>query len=697
MHVPASRNLPALFVAFAATCGAYPASAGPPGEPAFELAPVVVKSHRQFPGVTLEHPLATVWRRAAIQRVTPLTIDSVLAREPVFSLYRRETGAFAHPTTQGANLRGLGANAASRALVLLDGVPQNDAFGGWVPWARFAPVSVETAEVLPSTRAAVWGNLSAGGVVALTAPDVFETHQRYQMSMGNLGYRDASVLRSVASEQWGMALSGRILRRDGDYLVHPADRGPIDRRADLDVESLSLRGGWRPAESLTIEPSWSYFSEERGNGSPLAQNRMRGWDVGLRTSGEAAGWSWQALAYHQQREMENQFTALNDERTGETPVLDQFGIPSETTGGSFVVETGLRDSVRVLFGADLRRMQGRTHEDYGFGLQNRRTAGGEQRLGGIFGKGLWTLQDEHFLAATLRLDRWTLSDAFLRERPLSDAHYSVDRNFADRDDFEPSAALRWEWQFDPRWRFQAGVSHAFRLPTINELYRPYRVGSDIFDANPQLNPERFTTLELGFSGRMSEQLHLETGVFLSRVENVIANVFIRGGPGESPGGAIPPDGSYNRRENVDTSRVWGWQSRLSWSPLEMITVEVRHRWLQSTFRRSGLQPALEGRRFPQVPRHQGNVEVRYLPTARWTLFAVLSGSTAQYDDPLNQRRIKGYTRADLGFLWSVHPGWTLVGRIGNLGDELILTGIASDGERAIATGRAAWLTLRAEF
>jgi iron complex outermembrane receptor protein len=76
------------------------------------------------------------------------TIDDALRQVPGFSLFRRSGSRFANPTTQGVSLRGLGASGASRALVLADGIPLNDPFGGWVYWGRVPRLSLGRVEVL---------------------------------------------------------------------------------------------------------------------------------------------------------------------------------------------------------------------------------------------------------------------------------------------------------------------------------------------------------------------------------------------------------------------------------------------------------------------------------------------------------------------------------------------------------------------
>ncbi|MCA1732903.1 MAG: Plug domain-containing protein, partial [Acidobacteria bacterium] len=76
----------------------------------------------------------TLLEKEDLQDSAPMALDEKLRRVPGFTLFRRSGSRFAHPTAQGVSLRGVGASGASRALVIDDGVPLNDPFGGWVYW-----------------------------------------------------------------------------------------------------------------------------------------------------------------------------------------------------------------------------------------------------------------------------------------------------------------------------------------------------------------------------------------------------------------------------------------------------------------------------------------------------------------------------------------------------------------------------------
>src|SRR3977135_1579545 len=66
------------------------------------------------------------------------TTDDALRQVTRFTLFRRSGSRSANPTSQGVSLRGIGASGASRALVLDDGIPFSDPFGGWVYWNRLS-------------------------------------------------------------------------------------------------------------------------------------------------------------------------------------------------------------------------------------------------------------------------------------------------------------------------------------------------------------------------------------------------------------------------------------------------------------------------------------------------------------------------------------------------------------------------------
>ena len=100
------------------------------------------------------------------QQMSPaLTLDDFLRRVPGFTLFRRTSSLVAHPTAQGVSLRGVGPSGASRSLVLADGIPLNDPFGGWVYWSRVPRLSIDRTEILRGGASELYGTDALGGVI----------------------------------------------------------------------------------------------------------------------------------------------------------------------------------------------------------------------------------------------------------------------------------------------------------------------------------------------------------------------------------------------------------------------------------------------------------------------------------------------------------------------------------------------------
>ena len=139
-------------------------------------APTPGKTHQEESNVTATGIAApagalpsavTVVGSAELEHAAAIALDDVLRGVPGFTLFRRSSSRTANPTAQGATLRGLGGSATSRALVLADGVPMIDPFGGWVHWSRVPAVALDRVEVVRGGASGLYGAGALAGVVQL--------------------------------------------------------------------------------------------------------------------------------------------------------------------------------------------------------------------------------------------------------------------------------------------------------------------------------------------------------------------------------------------------------------------------------------------------------------------------------------------------------------------------------------------------
>lgn len=102
-------------------------------------------------------------------------LEDVLGDVAGFAEFRRSDSRSTNPSAQVATLRGLGGNAASRALVLLDGIPQADPFFGAVPFSALVPDRLGAVRVTRGGGIGAFGAGAVAGTIELTSSARDET------------------------------------------------------------------------------------------------------------------------------------------------------------------------------------------------------------------------------------------------------------------------------------------------------------------------------------------------------------------------------------------------------------------------------------------------------------------------------------------------------------------------------------------
>lgn len=645
-------------------------------------ASVVLADRRMGPGVMAE------WSREEILEASPRSIDEMLATEPAFSLYRRQSAIFGNPTSAGVSLRNTGATAASRSLVLLDGIPQNDPFGGWVNWARYDSLTLDSARIVSSAPALLWGNQAPAGVIQLNGSSPFEERHSFRVAGGSHGSIGASMAHAMSNEDRTLAVSFAAFgfHTDGFYALDETQRGAVDRRLETEFFGEEIKFAWLLAPGVTLEPKFSHYYEHRRNGTELSENSTDAFDFSLRLTSEDEAVSWQAVAWHQRREFESVFTSVSDDRSSESFALDQFDVPGRGTGAAWSAAWGDEEVWSFQSGADFRFLSGETNEDVG--IFRRREAGGEQWLAGVFVGSAWRMSETNRININARADQWTIDEGRRIETSLASGALLRDERYEYRDGVEPSASLEWIHEMPRDVESRVALGSGFRLPTLNELYRPFRVRDDIVEANAELDPERFLNVEAGLDWKANDEWKFGAAVFHHWISDAIANV------PETP--TPPSGGTISLRDNVDEARVAGLEGSAEWLPHESVTLALRGLWSKTEFASSPDQPLLEGKPFPQSP------ELRIIADAEWralegvSLFGGVEYGASQFDDAFATRLIPDYTSVRLGVMQKIGNA-TLQVRIENLFDEEIVTGLSSNGLRTLAAPRSLWASLEWDF
>lgn len=670
-----------------------------------ELPPVEVVSSR-YPVDSLAQSAfgVTSLTRQEVQALPQGTLDGVLKTAvPGFSLFRRTSSEVANPTTQGPSLRNLGPNGAGRTLVLLDGVPQNDPFGGWVYWNRLPPSLLGKVQVAQGGGAGLFGNNALGGTLYLTRhrPE----HLAMDLMVGDRETHEATLLSQVQSDRFRITTTLHQQATDGYPVVQADQRGPLDIHADSRsfLAETAVTTTLESGTEVTMRGAW--FEENRGNGTPYTGNRTEALDLSLGLRGPTGDFQWESLLYYQDREFASTFSSVNEDRTAETPALDQYKVPAQSLGysltatwaGGIPLPATSQEDSRLIVGADGRWVQGETRERFRFDsgrFLNHRAAGGEQWLQGLFAEQTWQLPEDWVVTLGGRADYWRLSSGHRQETVLATGNSLLDVEYPDRDGIVTNGRLGLAHTVKEGLVLRGAAYTGFRVPTLNELYRPFRVRNDITVGNAALKPERLTGVEAGVTWEPDKAWHLGATVFWNELHDAVANVTLLEGPGTAPDGTVVPAGGvYRQRQNVSSVVSTGVELQARWQPTSWL--ELKGGYLYTDTEVKAPSAALDGRELAQAPPHVLTGGVTWRPAERWqALFQARYGSE-QFEDDLNTLVLDSYLLWDASVSCQINPQLRVSVMIENVFDEDVETGRSGDG--LVSIGAPRWVGVKVSW
>lgn len=623
-------------------------------------------------------------------------IENRLRDEAGIVQFRRSDSRSAHPTSQGVTLRGLGGNASSRALVTLDGVPQADPFGGWIAWSAFDAINLGGIVVTRGGGGGADGPGAIAGTIALysTMTDGGEASLAY-------GSRDsldasASVGKTLGNGQ--IAIDGRYSRGDGFIPIVEGQRGAVDRAASYEQGGIGARMRFDAGDDSRIEASLRGFADRRDRGFDFSGSRIDGVDASLRFVHDPQDQTqWLALAYVQLRDFETGFASVEDDRNSLAPALYQK-VPATGLGARVELRPELDQSNPLRLGIDWRRTVGSTDEQSRFnGLipSRQRSAGGSSDVVGAFVE--WTSGDADqglLWTASGRIDRWWIGEGYRFERDIG-ADFRSNERFAARQGWEPSGRVGMRWTSDAIALRTAAYSN-WRLPTLNELYRPFRVGPDATAANELLQPERLWGGEVGAEFALGGA-KVGVTLFANRLENAVANVTLDAGPGLFPGvGFVPAGATYSQRQNLDAIDSKGVELSAE-APVGPLSLRATYAYTDARVEASGVAASLDGRRPAQIAEHGGSVSLATRNEGPFGGFATLRYIGEQNEDDVGLEVLDDALTIDAGLSWRASQALSIEARGENLFDALVPASISGSGVVERAAPRTLWLGARLSF
>ena len=549
-------------------------------------------------------------------------------------------------STTSVRMRGFAGDEYT--LVLIDGQPLNDAYTGGVEWGALPVENIERIEVIRGPASALYGGNAMGGVIniitktpkklELEASGGYGTHDtyRYRLSAGNrfwdrlsirLGYEEESTdgyptipVRKTISSGTGDVSGGYPMNDKygeakywvvGDKGDNGAKRRSINGKLSLDFSETGNLCFTASSGRYEYDygPPHTYMGTFMGYAiaGPNKRARFRPNDfisyTGIsRNDSDAYSLAFKELFGPVEINAQAGTVQIDDRYTLETGSGsdDYYNSPGElkiteceTWFGEIRGDVPLGQSHLLTLGVSYRTDEADTNEydipfyrSYSGRGPSTFHSGGNSRTWAGFAQDEWRVFDSLTLYLGLRFDSWKVYDG-ASGTPGSETQYESNTE----SELSPKVAAVWKPFANTALR--ASVGHAFRPPTIYELYRTWQWWSTTYQGNPDLKPETMWAYELGIEQYFFDK---RTRLCLTGYRNDIEDLIY-----------YRTEGSTKIRSNAGKARTYGLEIEASQKVTDWLTLWTNYTYTDAEIIDNPTEPESEGKQVPGIPKHTWNI------------------------------------------------------------------------------------------
>ena len=558
-----------------------------------------------------------------------VTLDESLGQHAGFELFRRAPSRVANPTSEGISLRGLGSTAASRTLVLEDGAPLNDPFGGYIHWDEQPQQDVDSVTIVTGGGSDLYGSSALGGVIDLTPAGIAPTRLFLAGAGGSQDTSDLQASLSQVSKPSSLLIAGESLRTAGYIPTSPAVAGLVDIPANVRSQAYHAELGRRDEPTDRFFLTGNLLNETRSNGTPLQTNATRFWRyLGGYDTPDASPVAARARIFGSQQGYRQSFSSIAAARNAESLTrlervhTQEFGASADA---SFHVA-----HLAFVSGADLRDLRATD-------LEAPFAAGPPRPLQDISARQRFL---GGFSEALVQAGRWSGAASLRADRAsnLSIQRSTVTQPIPDRTEIVLSPRAGLTRTFGPSLAVHASGFRAFRTPTFNELYRTGQVGQETTLANAALTSERGTGFELGTDfATPGRKLTASATYFFTEINRPVSAVLV----------SQTATTITDMRQNLGQIRSQGVEATLRYAIMPGLFADLSYQYADAVVTKYSAQPQLIGNRIPEVPAQSFTAQLHAARPRLGELTVAVRAVGSSFDDSANLFPLARFFALDL--------------------------------------------------
>lgn len=570
---------------------------------------------------------AVVITQEDIQNSAALNVDELLESVSGINVVHN-LGILSSGSTSKVIIRGVGGTGESRTLLLVDGVPMNDAFSGAVEWNQIPLESIERVEILKGVGSALYGSNAMGGTINIITKNPSQNYVKTSLSYASMNTQKGNLQAGGKIGDLGYFFNGELIKSDGYIVEKEEDRESNTIKTALKRKNVLGKLTYQLDDSSDISLMYSYYNNEDDG---VLKMLIDDYNPGITTN--------QMYQLQYKKKFENgsdmhisvftQNNALHKDYLKDSTTIEYEVEQKTDEKGILTKYSYYFDNHTVTIGADMKFSDVESQNLYTNAKQA--TSKGQQDYYALF------VQDEYFFGKDVVVNIGARYDYYKNHKgSVADEVNNFYENYETKTlkAFNPKLALL--YNISDFTTIKSSIGTAFRAPSINDLYKSTIKKNKISAGNPNLDPETIRSIDIGVVQKFAKSGLLSVTGYHSIIEDYIYSILA---PKSSP--------YYKEKINVGKAKIQGIETELEYSPLSELKLIANYSYTQATIEEFEEDTSLEGKDIIRVPKHKASFKILYHDPMVCNFNLTTNYVGSRYEDDSNQIEYQSYITTDI--------------------------------------------------
>ncbi|WP_299976638.1 TonB-dependent receptor [Desulfobacula sp.] len=483
-----------------------------------------------------------------------------------------------------------GVSDQGKTLILVDGVPVNGNWHGWVEWGQIPTDNIERIEIVRGPSSSLYGSSAMGGVINFITkkPEKpFEAVAR--ISYGSLNTRSTYFNVGGKNGRFGYGLSGKYATTDG--YVAAKEEQPYNIMNDYENSNFDSRLSYDFDEISTLSLNLSHSQSNIGRGTKYSnfdREINRGNITFNRDIKNGLGLRFVSYIHNEDWDVEFDkppfYNYLN--------LVEDFDVP--TYGASMQASYPLVEWNILTAGFEFKQSGIDKKGVYQTVVRFDQTKG-KQRYYSLYLQDEAAFFNDSFLVNLGARQDWfeSYDGSLIDTNPLN----PIDISYDDKswDSFNPKLGLVYHATGNTTLR--ASIGKAFQAPSLPRLYTYMLRGPKQIWGNPDLKPETMISYEVGLDHNFFDNLLVKLTLYEAQGDDFISTRTI----------------GVNKVQfdNISEVQMRGIEAELRYDITDEISCQSSYTFNESTIEKNDVDQSVVGNNLSYTPENKFSLGVIY--------------------------------------------------------------------------------------